>query len=110
MDISLGLSIFGVLIVPVITYLLDKKDTAQEKEIAALQETCRLLFKKHDEDAAALGLLQRQIDKEHYIKPELDARFQSLETTFREGFTGLRTEFKELANILIVHIAKSDSK
>ena len=49
-------------------------------------------------------LLQRQIDKEHYIKPELDARFQSLETTFRQGFEGLRAEFKELSRVLLEHI------
>lgn len=94
------------LLVGVLGWLLANKDAKQADEIEDLRATCRLLFKKHDDDVAALVLLQRQIDKEHYIKPELDARFQSLESTFREGFNGLRAEFKELARVLVDHVTK----
>ena len=79
MELSTILSILGILIVPAFAYLLNKKDAAQEEKINAHGDSIKLLFKKHDDDAAALVLLQRQIDKEHYIKPELDARFQSLD-------------------------------
>lgn len=96
------------ILIGLVGWLLADKDTKQQKEIAELQATCKLLFKKHDDDAAALVLLQRQIDKEHYVKPELDARFQSLESTFREGFASLKSEFRELAQLLMAHVTKDD--
>jgi len=110
METGTIISLLGILIVPAFAYLLNKKDAAQEEKIKAQGEAIKLLFRKHDDDAAALVLLQRQIDKEHYVKPELDARFQSLESTFREGFTSLRTEFRELAAVLIAHVTKEDKK
>lgn len=128
MELSTLISVFGILIVPAFAYLLNKKDAAQEKEIEALkaaqkeqldalreliaatQAQIALLFKKHDDDVAALRALEVQIAKEHYLKHELDQRFQSLESTFREGFGDLRTEFKELARVLIEHVAKEDRK
>lgn len=128
MELSTIISIFGILIVPAIAYLLNKKDTAQEKEIEALkaaqkeqldalreliaatQAQIALLFKKHDDDVAALQSLQLQIAKEHYLKHELDQRFQSLEATFRQGFDGLSAEFKELSRILVTHVTKEGSK
>lgn len=110
METGTIISILGILIVPAFAYLLNKKDAAQEEQIKALGDLIKLLFKKHDDDAAALVLLQRQIDKEHYVKPELDARFQSLESTFREGFASLKSEFRELAQILIAHVTKEDAK
>jgi hypothetical protein len=95
--------VLGVLtlLFSVIGWLLSNKDMKQAKEI-------EILFKKHDDDAAALAALKLEIAKEHYLKHELDARFQQLDTTFREGFDGLRSEFKELGRILIGHITKED--
>lgn len=110
METGTIIAILGILIVPAFAYLLNKKDAAQEEQIKALGELIKLLFKKHDDDVAALILLQRQIDKEHYVKPELDARFQSLESTFREGFASLKSEFRELAQILIAHVTKEDAR
>jgi type III secretory pathway component EscV len=117
MELSTAFSILAIIIVPIVTYLLNKKDAAQEKQLDALKELNEklqkqidLLFKKHDDDAAALAALQLQIAKEHYLKHELDARFQSLEHTFRQGFDGLSSEFKELSRILIAHVTKEDSK
>ena len=117
MEISTILSILGILIVPAFAYLLNKKDASQEQQLTALkdlneklQKQIDLLFKKHDDDVAALNSLQLQIAKEHYLKHELDQRFQSLETTFRQGFDGLSTEFKELSRILIAHVTKGDAK
>lgn len=110
MEISTILSVLGILIVPAFAYLLNKKDSSQEKEIAELKSTTMLLFKKHDDDVAALVLLQRQIDKEHYVKPELDARFQSLESTFRAGMHDLGEKFDRLSNLLVEHITKGNIK
>jgi hypothetical protein len=97
--------VLGVLtlLFSVIGWLLSNKDAKQAREI-------EILFKKHDDDAAALAALKLEIAKEHYLKHELDARFQQLDTTFREGFDGLRSEFKELARVLISHITKEDER
>lgn len=121
MDTSTIISILGILIVPAFAYLLNKKDEAQEEKINAHGDSIKLLFKKHDDDAAALVLLQRQIDKEHYVKPELDARFQSLdsrlqslEATFRAGLHELSVElggkFDNLSEALVAHISREPKK
>ena len=117
MELSTIISVLGILIVPAFAYLLNKKDSSQEQQLTALkdlneklQKQIDLLFKKHDDDVAALNSLQLQIAKEHYLKHELDQRFQSLETTFRQGFDGLSTEFKELSRILIAHVTKEDAR
>lgn len=114
MELSTFFSVLAIVIVPIVTYLLNKKDAAQEQQLAALkdlneklQKQIDLLFKKHDEDAANLASLQLQIAKEHYLKHELDARFQSLEHTFRQGFGDLSAEFKELSRILLEHVSQA---
>jgi Tfp pilus assembly protein PilO len=109
METGAIISIAIGIVVSIITWLLNKTDKAQEDKLSAQQEAIRLLFKKHDDDVAALQALQLQIAKEHYLKHELDQRFQQLDATFREGFAGLRSEFKELARILIDHVTKEDA-
>ena len=84
-------------------WLLSNKDAKQSKEID-------LLFKKHDEDAAALAALRLEIAKEHYLKHELDARFQSLESVFRVGMNDLGAKFDRLSGILVEHITSEDKK
>jgi hypothetical protein len=91
------------ILIAIVGWLLANKDAKQAQEIA-------LLFKKHDEDAAALASLRIEIAKEHYLKHELDSRFQQLDATFREGFNGLRAEFKDLARILIEHVTNEDER
>lgn len=98
MEVFTAASIVALL-VAVLGWLLANKDAKQANEIA-------LLFKKHDDDAKALADLKLEIAKEHYLKHELDQRFQQLDATFREGFHGLRAEFKELARVLIDHVTK----
>lgn len=95
------------LLIALVGWLLANKDTKQGEQIAKLEEQIKLLFKKHDDDVAALVLLQRQIDKEHYIKPELDARFQSLESTFRSGMHDLGAKFDRLSGFLVEHVTKA---
>ena len=97
-------------LIALVGWLLNDKDAKQQKEIAELQAAIKLLFKKHDDDVAALVLLQRQIDKEHYVKPELDARFQSLESTFRSGMHDLGAKFDRLSGFLVEHVTKTSSK
>jgi hypothetical protein len=92
----------GILgLVAIIGWFLRQKDEQQGTAIA-------LLFKKHDDDAAALGALRLEIAKEHYLKHELDARFVSLENTFKQGMHDLGTKFDKLSDILIRHVTEED--
>jgi type IV secretory pathway VirD2 relaxase len=86
-------SIIAILL-GIVAYLLRQKDVEQGRSIA-------LLFKKHDEDADRLNKFELRIAQEHYIKPELDARFDKLETAFRHGFETLGNKFDKLSEALI---------
>jgi hypothetical protein len=84
-------------------YLLKQKDSAQEEQI-------KLLFKKHDEDAAALEALKLKIAEHHYPKQELDTKFKSLEEATRDGFAHIGKKFDRLSDILVAHIAQEDMR
>jgi hypothetical protein len=51
-------------------------------------------------------MLRVEIAKEHYLKHELDSRFQSLQDTFKEELRDLGHKFDHLANVLLDHVAK----
>lgn len=85
----------------IIGWFLRSKDEAQAKQIA-------LLFLKHDDDAAALSELKERIAREHYVKGELDVRFQRLEDAFTHGFTELGMKIDKLADAMMAHILKAD--
>jgi len=76
-----------------IGWFLRSKDEFQAKQIA-------LLFVKHDEDAKALQDLRIQIASNHYVKQELDSRFDKLEAAFKSGFNSLGDKFDRLADKL----------
>jgi uncharacterized protein HemX len=95
------LSISGV--GTVLWYLLRQKDEQQAEQI-------KLLFKKHDEDAEELRKLQLQIAQQHYVKGELDVKFDKLEGAFRDGFSALGAKFDELGRALMQHIQQEESK
>ena len=84
-------------------WLLQNKDRLQEKQISALWE-------KHDQDAAALAALKLEIAKEHYIKGELDQKFDKLEHAFTGGMDGLGKKFDQLASSLLNHMQREDSR
>ena len=91
--IEIGLAALGGAFT-VIWWLLRKKDDAQEKKID-------LLFEKHDLDASKLEELRLQIAEKHYIKPELDSKFDRLEASIKSGMTELGGKFDALSKILI---------
>ena len=93
------LAIGGVL--AIIGYLLQQKDASQQASI-------NLLFQKHDADVKELEALKLQIASQHYVKGELDARFDKLEGAFREGFTSLGTKFDRLGDVLLTHIQNEE--
>lgn len=89
------------MLIGLVGWLLSNKDAKQAEEIA-------ILFKKHDDDAAALAALRIEIAKEHYLKHELDSRFQSLEQAIKESSHTLGLKFDHLAETLVAHLIGGD--
>lgn len=85
------------LLLGIIGWFLRQKDEAQAKQIG-------MLFSKHDDDAKALAELKERIAREHYVKAELDARFQKLEDAFRDGFHELGAKIDRLADSMTSHL------
>ena len=88
-----------MLMVGIIGFFLRQKDEAQAKQISTL-------WAKHDEDAMALSELKERIAREHYVKAELDARFQRLEDAFMTGFNELGGKLDNLTDVMVQHLAK----
>lgn len=100
MDVLKEFGTAGVmLLLGIIGFFLRQKDEAQGKQITAL-------WTKHDEDAAALVDLKERIAREHYVKTELDARFQRLEDAFQRGFQELGSKIDKLSEVLLQHLTK----
>lgn len=97
------LQAFIVGLVGLVGYFLRQKDDEQGKKIDKL-------FAIHDRDVEKLAALELKIASDHYIKPELDAKFEKMEATFRTGFETLGHKFDKLSDILIAHVAKEDRK
>ncbi len=76
----------GTGIAAIVWWLLRMKDIRQ-------QESIDILFKKHDEDAKRLDDFKLEIAKLHYVKPELDAKFDKLEVSFKSGMDSLGDRF-----------------
>lgn len=91
--LEIGLWIFGA-IASVLWYLLRQKDAKQQADID-------MLFKKHDEDAQRLSDLSLEIAKKHYERPELDGKFDKLESSIRDGLKELGSKFDRLAEALM---------
>ena len=68
------------------------------------------LWVKHDEDAKKLEDLQRHVDKEHYIKSELDNKFDRLESTMKAGMDKLSHQFEILSDVLTQHVLREDAR
>lgn len=96
------LFIFALLFA-IIGWFLRQKDLSQAEAI-------KLLFQKHDEDAAALQELRLQIAEGHYKKAELDMKFLALEKTFKDGFDNLGMKFDTLSQALMQHLIGEGKK
>lgn len=88
--VEIGLAVLAIAC-GVIGYLLNRKDAAQASQIA-------LLFTKHDEDVKRLQEVELDIARRHYVKDELDSRFDKLEVSIGNGLKELRDGIKELGN------------
>lgn len=83
----------------VLWYLLQQKDAKQQKDI-------ELLWEKHDDDVKQLQALQLHIASQHYIKAELDQKFDRMDATMRTGFEALGGKVDKLAETLLNHFRK----
>ena len=92
-----GLVAILTLAFTIVGYFLRKKDEDQEKQIAAL-------WTKHDQDTAALAELKLVIAKEHYLKSELDVKFEKLEKAFTDGMNMLGGKFDKFTGVLFEHV------
>ena len=108
------LVILLTILVTVVGYLLAERDQKNEKVSAETKaehdRQIAALWLKHNEDAHELQELRILIAKDHYIKPELDAKFTELSSTFKTGFDQLGNKFDRLAETLIAHIVKDETK
>lgn len=91
--LELGMWVFGA-VGTVLWYLLRQKDAKQQRDID-------LLWEKHDDDAQRLTDLSIEIAKKHYERPELDGKFDRLETSIRDGLKELGGKFDRLAEALM---------
>ena len=80
-------------------YLLTQKDAKQEDAI-------KLLWQKHDIDAKELENLKLQIASQHYVKAELDQKFNQMDATMRNGFQILSGKVDELSKTLLTHFQR----
>lgn len=91
--VSILSGVFTILLT-VLWFLLRQKDAKQAEQIHSL-------FEKHDRDAQQLQDLALEIAKHHYERPELDSRFERLESSIKEGLKELGGKFDRLAEALI---------
>lgn len=94
--VSIGVMVVGA-VGTILWWLLRGRAEASERNIETL-------FGKHDADAAALQELKLQIAGNHYLKHELDCKFDRLETTFRAGFESMGSKFDKLSDVLLDHM------
>lgn len=89
----------------VVAYLLRQKDLQQQQQLTQLEgdfeEQVALLWQKHDQDAKDLSELRLHIASQHYVKTELDARFDKMELAFQQGFNSIAAKLDKLNDNLV---------
>ena len=83
-----------VAVFSVLWWLLRLKDYAQSKQIDTL-------VIKHDEDVERLNQLTREIDRNHYVKPELDIKFEQLTNSVNGAIDKLGLKVDRMTNALL---------
>lgn len=90
----------------VVWWVLQNKDKEQGSAITSHTELINTLFTKHDEDVRALHAFQREIDRNHYPKSELDPKFDAM----LRAVERLSDKIESLVKALMEHMAKEDTK
>ena len=86
-------TVIGI-IISIVGYLLAAKDSAQEKQISELWD-------KHNEDADRLNMLTSRVDREYYVKHELDMRFDKLEAAFARAAAEVGAKIDKLSDRIL---------
>lgn len=99
------------MLIAALAYFLRQKDEKQGKDIEQLSskidQQVELLWQKHDADAQDLSELRLHIASQHYVKTELDNRFDKMELAFKHGFHELGDKLDKLTNAVIERGIKS---
>jgi len=103
MEYSFIIPTIVVVVTGVLGWLLARKDEQQQKDITNL-------YQLHKEDSMKLEALQRELDREHYRKNELDSKFDRLDDSIQAGFQGIRNDVKEMLQTLHNHITAEHTK
>lgn len=86
-------------------WLLRSRAAKAEVEFAEhktqIKAVLDLLWSKHDEDVLRLQALELRIASEHYVKRELDDKFDRLDNTFRQGMGELSADIKALSKTMV---------
>lgn len=102
--VEIGMGILGA-IFTVLWWLLRQQVSSRDKQIQDMQDAhekeIAKLWEKHDEDARRLQDLELDIAKKHYLKEELDGRFERFEIAIRDDIKELGKKFDSLFDILI---------
>ena len=91
------------LLISIVGYLLQKKDHEQEKQLEDL-------YTKHHQDADRLHQVELKLASDHYVKSELDNRFDRLDISMKHGFETLGAKFDVLSAQLVAHITNEEIK
>jgi hypothetical protein len=83
-------------LVAVLGYLLKRKDEEQSHLIEEL-------FSLHRADADRLHAMELKIASDHYVKAEMDSKFDKLESAMKSGFSVLGNKFDVLSSTLVAH-------
>lgn len=88
LGLTIAIALFG--------WLLQQKDTARQADIARL-------FELHDKDAKRLDEFELDTARRHYVKEELDNRFEKLDRTITLGLDKLGDKMDRLSGVLLKH-------
>ena len=104
----------GGVIVTVILFLiglyLAAKDHAHDSEIKELKMSIRELWTADVKDVSDLRDLREVVAGRHYERDELDAKFDKLETTFKDGFKDMGGKFDRMTDAMLAHLAKEGDR
>jgi hypothetical protein len=96
---SISVFVLGTLF-GIIGWLLSRKDSAQGKQISAIEDRHQKLiddlYQKHRVDVDKLAALELQIARNHYEKGEVTAMFSTFKNYLDEKFTELKASIHEI--------------
>lgn len=100
---SMLLDVVVGMVLALVGYLLKRKDEEQEKLIEDL-------YNKHNTDAERLHQVELKLAADHYVKSELDTKFDKLELVISTGFRDLNAHLEVLCANTVARITYEESR